>query len=491
MCVLVVYAAISDFGYNNWEFSFPAAAIELSRGASGPAVETYLADQPTPPLYVLLAAGLLRLTRLPPDFWVVRLPSAVSVGVVAAMCYFLARSRLHASRPRALSGAAFVALHPMFVMYGTQATANVLPLLFLSVSVIAAITLADKATWVGVVVAGAALGLAIGSKYNALYMTPLVLLLVVENVRCMYGQRRPAIGVVGVAAVVTLACLSLYRAVFGIIGARDSSRHRPNLLDLSGWLVSFSKYLAFLGLFLLPAVAWVVAMRRVRPSRIVAVALVTLIYYGTVAPLRRGEMNFGMFADLGLGEWARIAEAVGMCAAVLWLHLTIEESRSQTGRNLASGTLIYLILLSFSLPIQRHLVVVLPFAILAMLDLPSVASKSRLMKSWHRVSFVGAAVGTVAISTLAYGLLRSQGDAADRMARWLDGKGLVESTSGGLWVHAGQYRVGRVLREPRHEVVQVGRMGAVPVRTLHTEDMRLLGFLVRTYAVVPIAAADG
>ena len=101
-------------------------------------------------------------------------------------------------------------------------------------------------------------------------------------------------------------------------------------------------------------------------------------------------------------------------------------------------------------------------------------------------------VGFSVVSLVGLTYLRAQGDASEEMARWLKARDLVESTGpGAICPHACHHWVGITPREMTSSVVALGPGDAVPSDAIHVEEMRVLGRLVRTYAVVPVASDGG
>ena len=288
---------------------------------------------------------------------------------------------------------------------------------------------------------------------------------------------------------VTLIWLVIYFERFGIIGARNRTRHQPNLLDVVSWGVGFSKYGAFLGIFIAPLVLVRTRWRHMTPGPLLLGASVGTLYFTVLSEHAPGEMNLGQIGGFLSPAAIRVAETAGVLIFLLWLRAGLTQSSSPLGRTLALGVLVYLALLAFSLPIQRHLLVVLPVAALVMFASGGRGEIRRL--GLRRTLSALVLAPWLVVSLAAYSLLRQQGDTAERVAAWLKENDLVEVTSGGIWIHAGRYRVGLPSSVSSHEVIEIRAGYGVPSNAIHTEEMRVLGRLVRTYAVVPVEAGSG
>jgi hypothetical protein len=194
----------------------------------------------------------------------------------------------------------------------------------------------------------------------------------------------------------------------------------------------------------------------------------------------QGEMNFGLgfpFGDFVTGFL--------MSVGIFGFMFTFSSFASQIKQKdrfssaLMAGAIPCLVLMSASRPTQRYLLYFSPVLLYVLVKMMNVK-----LGVIGRVSM--SITVAVFISSSLYGMsyLRSQGDASENMARWVEENGLVSQTSVSIiWPHAGQHWWGIEADETRYEIIAVTPSAEAQVqeRILHREPMKVLGKVTRVY----------
>ena len=486
--VFSVFVVLSDYGFVNWDFDYFVAARDLSVGIVGDGVRQYVGSQNTPLTQALLVALIGKVVPIDLGFWVAKLPNSLGVALTF---YSVSRhlSRIGLSRWPSLVIPLSIVSGPIFAVYGTQASANLLQVGIVSYC-FTRMTRWDEVepSTREILLAAGLFGVALANKYNVILLLPLAFLLMAPALRVGHVRHRlvlmAAFGLV--SALPSVAILAWTRVALGVWGSGNTQQYRVGVGDVSSLLLTLSSYLAFIGLFLMPPI--LLCAIPAGPFSRVLVVSATVVFFFFGSSLGLGELNFGGLESIVAEPmlWRVTATAgfmatLGCGASVLASH----RSASMPVRRATCGLLIYVSLHALTRPTQRYMIIVAPLA-LAFIVGPRLLGRP-VARRW-----LVAMVAMSAILALpAYSFSRAQGNTSDRMAQWLVAEGLETNTHGSIWTHAGQYRVGQMEEESTHEVLSIGRGEEVPADVIHVEEMRVLGFLVRTYAVVPIAAAGG
>jgi hypothetical protein len=270
----------------------------------------------------------------------------------------------------------------------------------------------------------------------------------------------------------------------GVFLSGRNDEMAPNFLDLTDWLHTVGKYLAFLGLFcgLLPfAFARKTANYTSRPILFVIGAVVTG-YLGWVfsGELSEGELDFGGGFPAGVFI-SRSIQFFGFAGATMLMLVCVQRFKlsDMVSRALTMGLIFYLVLLSASRPAQRYLIYAIPIVLLILVE-----ALDELPKKVRYFAVGSTTLGFAAVSLLGMSYLTSQGNASEEMAVWVEDNNLIAQTSAGaIAPHAGQHFWGVEKTELRYEIIAVTPSAEAQVkeRILHREPMKVLGRVTRVY----------
>ena len=300
---------------------------------------------------VSFSSAILRRLGLLSEVWQIhvvgRCWSALFGAATAPVVYLLARE-LGGRAPGALLAALWMALLPLHVWESHVAVTDVPMTFWLTLTLLAAVRLLRRDAWRDWALAGAALGLATGSKYTAALATAPILLAALLNGR-PWGRRARGLAVAGavaLAACFLVAPYSFLRLPDTLAAIRFESRHTMGhhygfSIPAAGW--QYRRYLYQiaaawpfsygLGLYfsVVAGTIWAV----LRPDRRSAVVLAfAALFFGvtgswTLTPLRYylpllvvGVLLAGLWQGAWLASGSAWRRAVALAAVVFALGYT-------------------------------------------------------------------------------------------------------------------------------------------------------------------------
>jgi len=300
---------------------------------------------------VSFSSAILRRLGLLHEVWQIhvvgRCWSALFGAATAPVVYLLARE-LGGRAPGALLAALWTALLPLHVWESHVAVTDVPMTFWVTVTLLAAVRLLRRDAWHDWALAGAALGLATGSKYTAALATAPVLLAALLNGRPP-ARRARGLAIAGAAALAAcflVAPYSFLRLPDTLAAIRFESRHTMGhhygfSVPADGWqyrryvyqLVAAWPFSYGLGLYLSVAAGTLWAV--LRPDRRSAVVLgFAALFFSvtgswTLTPLRYylpllvvGALLAGLWQGAWLAAGSRWRRAVALAAVVLALGYT-------------------------------------------------------------------------------------------------------------------------------------------------------------------------
>ena len=485
--MLVLYIPWLNRGYTNLEYAFPMAANGLSDFSNSTLIDAYWSNQANPLGYSLFLAAIYKLLGYRDWFWMARLPSIVGIGLMVLSGWILFRDRLLVVRSNFYSWSALLILNPMIIAYSTAATADILPVGLLMLSILL-ILKANSTRMFLVAVSAVMFGLSVVTKYNSAYFGMLFLValsLATPNAKSQFRNLiKKAFWFLSFPVAVLIAYIWWSYSKFEIFLSNRLAHHQPDFTDIEAWLNSFGKYLAFLGLIccLIPIVVYAkqFEISRTKIKHIVALAILLGIGWYVSRPLPEGELNFGGGFTLGVTA-ARIIETFGFVNGVAILQIAWQRMRAgnRLTQVLMAGLGPYLILISASRPAQRYLIYAIPIVLLILVE-----ALDELPKKVRYFAVGSTALGFAAVSLLGMSYLTSQGNASEEMAVWVEENNLISQTSAGaIAPHAGQHFWGVKTTELRYEIIAVtpATESQVQERILHREPMKVLGKVTRVY----------
>ena len=487
--MIVLYAPWMGRGYVNLEYPFSMAARGLSDSQFADQLDVYFGVQANPLGYSFVLAAIYKIFGYHDWFWLAKLPSLCGALMIIVSGWMLTRDRWQDRRSLFYFWSSLIILHPMIIAFGTSATADVLPVGLLMLSLAIAFKSADDQIS-RKFVAALLFGLAIIVKYNSAYFGLAFIYIAAFGEyrvkRFTWHIRRD----IALFTLVPFAILAIYivwsNARYGVFISNRLADTKPNFLDGANWLLVFGAYLTFLGLFCGP-ISLLLVLKNVKSLFGIAKALVVLagsalVGWFVLSARVIGEMDFGG----GFPFNQPTSQILKTCGFLVGVSLTIFLSNQFRGgehhkRFLLLGIIPYLILISASRASQRYLIFIIPVALLLLVD-----ASSALIIRIRNLTLGITVIGFAAVSLLGMSYLRAQGNASENMAIWMKKNSVLNQSAVGLMgVHVGKHFYGLIQSEIKFEVVQTSLDGEklIKERILHREPMNVLGKITRVYVL--------
>lgn len=333
----------------NQETAFNQAATYF-RGGSSENINAFFAAEANSVVVPALGATLSLIFQLGPESGCRILSLLCLAGLVAALHVMLADP----SRKAVFVGLALVVLNPLVWTFAGRGTADFAPMA-LAVMSVALFWLSRDRT--GTVIFAALLfAAACLTKIHAILLLPLVAL----SPEAQSLQQRATL--LFVALVAALASVAIYNiAIFSSFGfwftpPQFAAALAPTVMNVGNNFVRYGGYLALLVLPFSVALAFSHSDRR---GILLKLGVICLgMAAGGLLPPSVGEMNFGPF-DRWIGSWLTGAVLSALFVVFLLGLFAMKETWVARGRVLS--LLLFLLVLSFSRPAQRYLLLILPF----------------------------------------------------------------------------------------------------------------------------------
>ena len=485
--MLALYIPWLNRGYTNLEYVFPMAARGLSDITNSDLINAYWGDQANPLGYSLILASIFRAIGYHEWFWLARVPAIFGAIFIILSGFILLRAQNLPGRRHFYLWSLLIVCSPMIIAYSTSATADVLPvgLLMLSIAYFSKSILVNRFEQV---FSSLLFGLAVITKYNAAYFGLFFVFLIFLRARSSKNPFKLWLTQVTIyfslPAVIVGAYVWWSNSRFDVFISTRLDQARPNFTNLVGWVQTLGKYLSFLGLFccVIPIFAAVRqgGISKFKPRYVFVLAVLTVFGWLLSKPLPVGEMDFGQGFSLG-ASIVRILEIFGFIngVAILQIGWYRIRAKNRLTQVLMAGLVPYLILISASRPTQRYLIFVLPIVLIVLIQ-----ALDEVPKKLQYFAVGSTALGFAAVSLLGMSYLTSQGNASEEMAVWVEDNNLISQTSAGaIRPHAGQHWWGIEAGVTRYEIVAVTPSAEAQVqeRILHREPMKVLGKVTRVY----------
>jgi len=488
LAMIVLYAPWMGRGYVNLEYPFSMAARALSDSQYAAQMDVYFANQANPLGYSFVLAIIYKIFGYHDWFWLAKLPSLCGGLMIIVSGWILTRDRWHDRRSFFYFWSSLIILHPMIIAFGTAATADVLPVGLLMLALAIAMKPTDNEIG-SKFVAALLFGFAIIVKYNTVYFGGAFLFVAIVGEygikRTAHHVRRDVLIFISVPFVILASYVWWSYDRYGVFISNRLTKHRPNFLDFSSFLWTSSKYFVFLGIFSGPISLCIVLkiINRTRRRLIIVLIFVSANFGWFISFLRiKGEMNFGKGFPAN-HYFLRTLEATGMVFGLCFLIILFSKfiQKDRLSLFLFCGFVPYFVLISFSLPIQRYLIFVVPIVLLLLVD----ASKDLSVKL-RNLALGLTVLAFAAVSLLGMSYLRAQGNASEHMAVWMETNHVIgQSSASPIGMHAGQHFYGLTSTEIKYEVIQTSLDGEklIRERILHREPMNVLDRITRVYVL--------
>jgi hypothetical protein len=492
--MLALYVPWLNRGYVNWEWPHVLAGEALAYPEKIELLDAYWSTGQANPLgYPLFNALLQRLMPWTDAPWLWRVPSLFACGLIIAWGW-LVREELGEESAKKFSLWIILLLSsPLIVAYSSSATSDLLPvgLLFISFWFIQSYVLNQSKLFL---IVGA---LIFGFSCAVRYISPYFFGFFVFSLLGVHGLKASK-KIINLTVFSLISGAVLFSEIawkfwtFDVLISTRLDQNGPNFLDFEFWIITFVRYSSLLGLFC--GLVWIVIV----PKKLFgglgffvlgAISAISILLACLLSQQEeQGEMNFGLgfpFGDLVTG----FLITVGIFG-FMFIFLSFANQVKQKDRFssvLMAGALPCLVLMSASRPTQRYLLYFIPILLFVLVKM----MKFKLGAiCWVSMSITVAVFVSSSLYGMAY--LRSQGNASEEMAVWVEDNNLISQTSAGvIRPHAGQHWWGIEADKTRYEIIAVTPSAEAQVeeRILHREPMKVLGKVTRVYLLREIPAA--
>ena len=494
--MLALYIPWLNRGFNNYEDPFVFAGRALAFTSDSNLINAYFGTVANPLGYSLTLSSFYRVFGFNDGFWFARLPALLGALLVLLSGWLITKSIWHEKQHFFYIWVTLLVLQPMFMVFSTSGTADILPVGLLMFSIALAVASSEKKLAHKLLV-GAIFGFAVIVKYNTAYFgLALVAAAFFRSPLSMwkkYEKIRDVLIYVLVPGIFLSAYLYWSYSRYGVLISSRLGLSQPNFFDVISLTKNFVKYLSFFGLFLgfLPLTRVIVKCRS--SGSILkwfgfAVLLIPIGWFSSGNYV--GEMNQGLIFGTRYQIFFRLIETLGFVMGVFCLVCVTQISKLNLRIKVAllSGFISYLFLISATYPSQRYLTFVIPGVLLLLTDAMRVLSKRMQILTIGLTVIVFASTSLLGLSYLT-----GQGNASEKMAVWVEENNLLPQTSSSvIWPHAGQHFWGVKRTDLRYEVVAVTPTAEsrVTERVLHREPMKVLGRVTRVYLLTEIGRCD-
>ena len=494
--MLALYIPWLNRGFNNYEFPFVFAGRALAFSGDSNLINGYFGTVANPLGYSLFLSTIYRVFGFNDGFWVARLP-ALSGALLALLSGWLITKSMWRERQHFFYiWVTLLVLQPMFMVFSTTGTSDILPVGLLMFSIALAVANKERKLAHKLLI-GAIFGFAVIVKYNTAYfglaLVAAALFRHPSSTWKKYEKIRDVFIYILVPGLILSAYLYWSHSRYGVFISSRLELSQPNFFDLINLTKNFLKYLSFLGLFLgfLPLTLVIVKCRSsgsiLKWSRF-AVLLIPIGWFSSGNYV--GEMDLGLIFGTKYQLFIRLIETLGFVMGVFCLLCVTQISRLnlRVKAALLSGFIPYLFLISASYPSQRYLTFVIPGVLLLLTDAMRILSKRMQVLLGGLTAIVFASASLLGLSYLT-----GQGNASENMAVWVEENNLLLQTSSAvIWPHAGQHFWGVKRTDLRYEVIAVMPEieSRVTGRVLHREPMKVLGRVTRVYLLLELPADD-
>ncbi|MEY3396179.1 MAG: hypothetical protein RLZZ534_141 [Actinomycetota bacterium] len=488
LAMIVLYAPWMGRGYVNLEYPFSMAARGLSDSRFADQLDAYFGVQANPLGYSFVLAVIYKIFGYHDWFWLAKLPSLCGALMIIVSGWMLTRDRWHGRRSLFYFWSSLIILNPLFVAFATSSTADVLHIGLLMLAIAIAFE-SKNDSWVMPTIASLIFGLAVITKYIPMYFGLAFIAIAVlgkselkRNPKLIWRDITIYVLVPGAILVFYIWWLYVKYSVFISYGLGPG---KPDFFDVPKFLVTFGKYLAFIGLCCGP-VSLVLIFKnfnklknRILGFLLMSAAIVLGIYMSTI---RVDEMDFGGGFPFGVNVLRGI-QTIGFVIGLSVLTVLFKSSRSsdRMQKVMIFGISPSLVMISLTLPTQRYIMIIIPAAMILLVD-----ASSALTIKVRNLALGATAFGFALVSLLGMSYLRAQGNASENMAVWMEENGVIEqSAPGAIFPHARQHFYGLAQSEIKYDVTATSLDGEklIKERILHREPMNVLGRITRVYVL--------
>jgi len=469
---IILHAFYIQTPFVSMEYVFAQATQNLLSSENN--LAHYWSMQANPLGYVWVSTLIHFLLGEPSGFWSYRLASLLGLVAILGAGAMVASTLKSDCRRAFHLWCALVTFSPLIWVFSGRATADVLPMGLLGLSL--ALVYKNEARTSGL--ASILFLFASIVKYHALLMAPgFIYIFWYQSQnngewikRCGQFFLLPLLGFL-------LYLWGIYNQYgFFLVAETHSQTHK---FEPANFLKTFSLYAGYLGILLGP-VAWVslLNVRKNWPGKWLILIGFGLGFGFWVDSLETmGEMNYGPFDWILNRSMLFLVKSMGAIVFGFLILDCIVEARKH--KNAVAGFVLtvcipFLLVCSASRPAQRYLIFLIPLIFYYLVF---------YRMQGHKIYRVVLGWGTVGIFVLAnlfaVNYQVAQARAADNMAHWLIENKLIEETlPGSINTHSGQYFIPFITTQKTRTVLQ----GSGDIATaLHAEKVVVFGRTLKTY----------
>ena len=489
LAMIVLYAPWMGRGYVNLEYPFSMAARGLSDTRFADQVDFYLGMQANPLGYSFVLAIIYKIFGYHDWFWLAKLPSLCGALMIIVSGWMMTRNRWHGRHSLFYFWSSLIILNPLFIAFSTSSTADVLNVGLLML----AIAIANEErnnSWVNPIIASLIFGLAVITKYMPVYFGAAFIAIALlrigkENRNARLISRDIAIYVLVPGVILSFYIWWVY-VKYSVFISYGVGAGKPNFFDIPKFTMTFGKYLVFLGICCGPLPLLIISknFKNLQKQVIGSSFFLVAVFVGIhLSGNELDEMGFGRGFPFG-NIIFRTIQTVGFVLGVATVSALLKSlfAPDRFRRVLLFGLAPTLLMISFTIPTQRYIMIIVPATLLLLVDGSNLLS-ARL----RNLTFGITAFGFAVVSLYGVSFLRAQGNASERMANWLEKNHVISQTNAKpiIGMHAGQQFYGLKQIEFKYEVMESTLDGEklITERILHREPMNVLGEITRVYVL--------
>ncbi|GAN33347.1 MAG: hypothetical protein DYG83_11775 [Candidatus Brocadia sp. AMX2] len=489
--LFVVFVFIAGHGiylntpWVNFEYSFAEASRGILDTTYTVGLEKYWEVEANPLGYSLVTAIIASFLDI--SFWSVRIPSLAGGIAILVAGWIFHHSKNFKNDSLFFLWAAIISLNPLVWIYSGRATADILPVGLVVLAFLFCYCAQDR-LWIHFI-GGVCFALASLVKFNSLLLGLgiVYLLFTDQNGKIIWSCEK--ITAFLFYSLLPTIVLGIYFLViydrFGIVFMPEIFKVAHFEGYAKGFITNLGMYASYLTMLLaltsvLPVIhLWKVWTRKNFFILTVIVFFMGFAFWNILSSFSMGEMDFGGLYEVLLNRKIISLIRVGSFVFTFFLFIELVDTafreRKRMNFFLLYVLIPFLIISSFSKPVQRYLSFCLPFVTFYLI----IILGSRMPRLIHWIGWTSVFVS--ALITL-FGVLYQirQGVASENMVHWVILNGYLKDTrlTDTVKPHVG-YHFFQNPDGKKKYVVDVGR--TPPKNVLHEESVVVLGKKIKTY----------
>lgn len=486
VCFIIIgHAIYLNTPWVNFEYSFAEATRGILDSTHTIGLDKYWEVQANPLGYSLVTAVIVPFLGI--SFWSIRIPSLLGGLAILVVGWIFYRSRNFKNDSLFFLWTAIISLNPLVWIYSGRATADILPVGLVVLAFLFCYR-AQNRLWIHFI-GGVCFSLASLVKFNSLLLGfGLVYLLFTDQngkIICRWEKVTAFLFYSLLPAIVLGTYFLVIYDQFGIVFIPEIFKVAHFEGYAKGFIANLGMYASYLTMLLaltcvLPIIhLWKVWTRKNFLLLAIISVIFGIVFWKISSGSNAGEMGFGGLYDTLLSQGIVSLIRVGsfLSAFLLFTELidTAFRERSRIALFLLCTILPFLIVSSFSKPVQRYLLFCLPFLTFYLI----VILGSRIPRLIHWIGWTSVFVSVLITLFSVLNQIR-QGIASENMVQWVILNGYLKDTklTDAVKPHVGYYFFQNPDGKKKY-IIDVGRIP--PKNILHAESVVVLGKTIKTY----------